>query len=125
MAWRCLLWYLVLSMLIVSVAPRAEASFAGSRAVSVSDDDREREIGQIQRFLETRIVETRLQELGFTATEIQSRLSSLSDQQIHKLALQMEELKTGGAGEGLLIGILIIILVIGVVLPLLGIRVWR
>jgi len=120
-----LFWYLILSMFVVSAAPPLEASFSGSRALPGSTDEREADMGRIQRLIETKVVEARLQELGFSATEIETRLASLDDAEIHQIASQLEDLKTGGAAEGLIIGILVIILVIGVILPLLGIRVWR
>ncbi len=42
-----------------------------------------------------------------------------------ELASRLEDVKTGGTAEGVLLGVLIILIVIGVILPLLGIRIWR
>ncbi len=125
MARQCLAWYLILAMLIISISPRAEAAFSSSQPPASCFSDREYDIGTIQAALEKKLVAGYLHQRGFSSTEIRSRLLDLSDQQIHKLANQLENLNVGGSGEGVLIGVLIIVLVILVILPLLGIRVWR
>jgi hypothetical protein len=125
MARRCLAWYLILAMLIISISPRAEAAFSSSEPPASCFSDREYDIGVIQAALETKLVAGHLRQRGFNSTEIEGRLLDLSDQQIHKAARQLENLNVGGSGEGVLIGVLVIVLVIIVILPLLGIRVWR
>ena len=51
--------------------------------------------------LESRIVSERLVELGYTKDEIQSRLDRPSDQQLHKAALKIDELKVRGLAREL------------------------
>ncbi len=125
MARQCLAWYLILATLIIGIAPRAEAVFSSSQSRACCSSDREYDIGIIQAALEKKLVAGYLQQRGFSSTEIKGRLLDLSDQQLHKLAMQLENLNVGGGGEGVLIGVLVIVLVILVILPLLGIRVWR
>ncbi len=125
MARQCLAWYLILAMLIITISPRAEAAFSSSQSPACCYSDREYDIGVIQAALERKLVVSYLQQRGFSSIEIKNRLLELSDQQISKLANQLENLNVGGSGEGVLIGVLIIVLVILVILPLLGIRVWR
>lgn len=122
---RCLVWYLVLTMLLIAIAPRVDAGLSPSDSVASVPSGRAQDLTKIQAVLERKIVEARLQDFGFTAGEIRNRLSDLTDQQIHHLSTRLEDVKIGGNGEGVLIGVLIIILVIAVILPLLGIRVWR
>lgn len=113
-------WYLVLSVLFVSLAPRINAMFVTSdHSFNKAEDLR-----QIRRILEGKMVSQRLLDLGFSNDEVRHRISLLTDDQLHGIALQLQQLRVNGAGEGVLIGILVVILVILVALPLAGIRVW-
>ncbi len=127
MAKKLLTWYLAFVMALLALAPRVDAFFAPtspSSAAQVSGDERT-DRARIEEFLEGRLVRGRLQAIGFTRAEIDERLAGLTGKQLHELASRLEDVKTGGAAEGILIGLLIIVLFIGVVLPLLGIRIWR
>ncbi|MBW2174680.1 MAG: PA2779 family protein, partial [Deltaproteobacteria bacterium] len=64
--------------------------------------------------LETKMIRTRLEQLGFSQDEIQARLTQLNDQQIHQLALNLDKIKVGGGG----LEILIVILLIGILVVL-------
>jgi hypothetical protein len=50
---------------------------------------------RIQKFLEMKMVRERLKEFGLTPDEIQARLSQFDDQQVHQLALRLDDLKVG------------------------------
>lgn len=113
-------WYLILSVLFVSLAPRVNAMFVTSNHPLNTAED----LLQIRKVLEEKVVYQRLLDLGFSPGEVSNRISALTGEQIHDIALQLQQLKVSGAAEGVLIGILVIILVILVVLPLAGIRVW-
>jgi hypothetical protein len=113
-------WYLILSVLFVSLAPRLDAMFVTTdHSLNTAED-----LLQIRKVLEKKVVSQRLLDLGFSPGEVGDRVSALTDKQIHDIALQLQQVKVGGAAEGVLIGILVIILVILLVLPLAGIRVW-
>jgi hypothetical protein len=56
----------------------------------------------------------RLIQMGLTPEEIQKKLSQLSDQQIHQLALQLDELKVGGDAGWTVLGIIIVLAAIAV-----------
>ena len=58
------------------------------------------------------MVSERLRQLGFTQEEIQARLGQLSDQQIHQLALNLDEVKVGGDGLGVVIAVLVIAILV-------------
>jgi hypothetical protein len=65
-------------------------------------------------------VKERLSQLGFSHDEIQSKLSQLSDQQIHQIALQLDDLKVGQDALGVIIALLVIAILIVVLLKLTG-----
>lgn len=114
-------WYLVVAMFIIGVAPRLEAAFVPSEAIKLASVDRAQDLEKIQAVLEQKIVKQRLQDLGFTDEEIRSRLSELSDQQIHNLAMQIDQLKVGKDDAlGVIIALLIIAILIVVLLQLMG-----
>ncbi len=118
---KSIAWYLVVAMFIIGVAPRLEAAFIPSQAISLATTDRNADLERIQSVLEQKIVKQRLHDLGFTDEEIKARLSQLSDQQIHNLAQQIDDLRVGKADAlGVIIALLIIAILIVVLLQLMG-----
>lgn len=114
-------WYLIVAMFIIGVAPRLEAAFVPSEAIKLASVDRAQDLEKIQSVLEQKIIKQRLQDLGFTEEEIKSRLSELSDQQIHNLAMQIDQLRVGKDDAlGVVIALLIIAILIVVLLQLMG-----
>lgn len=117
-------WYLVFAVFIVGIAPKVEAGFAPSEAIALSKVDRAADMDKIQRVLETKMIKERLEKLGFTKDEINNRLSQLSDQQIHQLALQLDDLKVGKDDPlGIIIALLVIAILVIIILQLTGHRV--
>ncbi|MCG2709865.1 MAG: PA2779 family protein, partial [Thermodesulfovibrionales bacterium] len=88
-------WYLIVAMFLIGIVPKADAGIAPSEIIVMSQVDRTSDLGKIQKVLEMKMVRERLEKLGFAQDEIQSKLSSLSDQQMHNLALQIDEIKVG------------------------------
>ena len=109
-------FYLVVAMFVMGTVPRVYAGFSPSEVVELLDHDRSANLGKIQEILETKMVRERLGQLGFSQDEIQSRLDQLSDQQIHQLALQLDEMEV--AGDSAAIIIILLLLVIGFLLYL-------
>ena len=102
-------WYLIIAMFIIGIAPKADAGIAPSEIIVMSQVDRAADLGKIQNVLEMKMVRERLEKLGFAQDEIQTKLGSLSDQQMHNLALQIDEIKAGGdSGLGIVIALLVI-----------------
>ena len=91
-------WYLVVAMFVIAITPRVYAGFSPSELVGLSPIDRASDIEKIQKAIETKMVGERLRQIGLTPGEIQKTLNQLSDQQIHQLSLQLDELKVGGDG---------------------------
>jgi hypothetical protein len=102
----------------------AVAGMIGSVASSDADSDRgvrETEIGKIQRALETEIVKEKLKAYGLTPDEINTKISDLTDEQIHMLAQASDNILAGADdGLGILIAILLIVLIVILVLKLSG-----
>jgi DNA-binding transcriptional MerR regulator len=110
-------------MVIIGIAPRVEAGFVPSEIIALKEVDRKADMEKVQRFLEMKIVRDRLEKLGFTHEEIDSRLSQMSDQQLHQVAQQIDELKVGADGIGAVIGLLVIVILVILILQLTGHRV--
>jgi hypothetical protein len=118
---KFLTWYLVTTMFIIGIAPRVEASFAPSQSMAFDKPDRNTDMQKIQAILETKVVKQRLQDFGFSEEEIKNRLSQLSDQQLHKLALNLDELKVGKDDAlGVIIALLVIAILVVLLLKLTG-----
>lgn len=111
---RYVAWCLVVAMFMLGIPPRVYAGFSPSEVVVLTGFDRSADLGKIQKVLETKVIRQRLTTLGFSQVEIQSRLDQLSDQQIHQLALKLDELKV--AGDSGTIIIILLAVALGVVL---------
>ncbi len=120
---KCISWYLAVAMFVFGITPRVYAGFSPSEVINFSLIDRASDLQKIQKILEMKMISERLQELGLTPDEIQDRLNSLSNDQIHKFALQLDELKVGGDGLGIVIGLLVIAILVVILIYLLGHRV--
>jgi hypothetical protein len=108
-------WYLVVAMFVIGITPRVYAEFSPSEVVGVLQMDREADLGKIQNAIETKMVGERLKQIGFTSDEVLKKLSQLSDQEIHQLALQLDELKVGSDGGWVVLVIVIVLVAIAVV----------
>jgi ribose 1,5-bisphosphokinase PhnN len=89
------------------LAPAQSAPAAGGQAY-----DRAADMKAVQTALESKIVRERLKALGMNDKEIDSRLSKLSDQQVHKLARDVKTLSPGGGVIGLLEMVVLVLLII-------------
>lgn len=120
---RYVSWYLIILMFIIGITPKVEAGLAPSELIAMSQVDRAADLEKIQKILEVKIVIERLESFGFTQDEIQKRLCNLSDQQIHRLAIHLDDLKVGGDGFGVIIALLVIAILVVLLLHLTGRRV--
>lgn len=117
-------WYLVMAMFVIGITPRVYAGFSPSEVMGLSPAERSSDLMKVEKFLEMKMVRERLKEYGLTQEEIQSRLDLLSDQQIHQLALKVDDLRVAAdEGLGLLIGLLIVVVLVIIIIMLLGHRV--
>lgn len=80
----------------------------------------QKDLGTIQKALETKMVQEKLKAYGFTAQEIAAKLPSMTPGQIHILAQASDDILAGGDGLGAVIAILVIILLVIVILKLMN-----
>ena len=118
---RWITWYLAVAMLVIGITPRVYAGFSPSEVMGLSPAERNAGIQKIQNFLEMKMVRERLKEFGLAQEEIQARLDQLSDQQIHQIALKLDDLQVGGdSGLGVVIALLVIAILVIIIIQLLG-----
>ena len=111
-------------MFLIGIAPRVEAGVVPSELIAMSQTDRTADMEKVRKVIEMKMVGERLGKLGLTQNEVQTRLNSLSDQQLHKLALQLDDLKVGrDSGLGIVIALLLIAILVVLLLQLTGHRV--
>jgi len=121
---KYLVWYLACAMFVIGVAPRLEAAFTPSEGLVPAFSTRGTDVETIRTALEQKLVRQRLQDLGFSADEVSTRLAELTDAQLHYFATRLDDLKVGGdGGLGIVIAILVIIILIILILQLTGHRV--
>jgi hypothetical protein len=120
---RGITWYLVVAMFIIGITPKVEAGFSPSQVILDAQSDRNHDIAKIQTIIETKMIRDRLEKLGFSSDEVKSRLDRLSNQQVHQLALQLDDIKVGGDGFGVIIALLIIAILVVVLIQITGHRV--
>lgn len=115
---RTLVYYLIVMMFIIGIAPRVDAAFLPSETIAVTAAEREADIQKIQAVLEMKLVRQRLMDLGFSPEEIASRVSEMTDAQIHNFAQKLDDLRVGKDGLGIVIAVLVIILLIILIINL-------
>lgn len=81
--------------------------------------NRMQETDRIQRFLEAKVVQQRLADFGLTPDEISSRISELSDEQLHQVVTQIDNLIPGDGELGIVIALLIIAILVVILIYLL------
>ena len=87
-----------------------------SRIASVRDAD----LILVRQALEHRIVAQKLRDYGVPPQQVELRLASLSDEDLHTLATACKGLPSGSDDIGAVIGLLVIVLLVIVILKLLN-----
>lgn len=114
------LWYMITVMFLLGITPKVEAGFSPSEVIGQSQMNRSTEVEKIQKFLETKMIRERLQAFGLSQEEIQTRVNHLTDDQIHQVALKVDELKVGGDGGEVVIIILLILVLVALIIYVTG-----
>ena len=101
----------VLGMLALSLhLPAANAALVGTEAVvsaAQAQQDRERVLSTLNRD----DVKAQLVARGVDPAQVQTRLESLTDEEVQTLAANMDQLPAGGDGLGLLVFLFIVLLI--------------
>jgi hypothetical protein len=116
---RQIAWYLIGAMFLIGIVPKVEAGFSPSQ-MTAPGFDRTADLEKVRQVIETKMVRDRLEKLGFTSDEISSRLGQLSDGQMHELARNLDDIKVGGNGLGIVITLLVIAILVVLLIYLTG-----
>jgi hypothetical protein len=93
---RVFVCYLTVAFSILSFASSAPAMFIPSPYEGNGTGDQEADLEKIQKFLESKLVQHKLYQLGLSREQIEERLHQLDDQQIHQITSQIDALEAGG-----------------------------
>ena len=123
---RGLVGYLVASMFLIGITPKVEAgyipsNFVKTNLVKTQEINKAQDIQKIQTILERKEIQNRLRQLGLSYQKINQTLSSLSAQDVHKIALKLGSLKIGkDGGLGVIVVLLVIIILVIYIIELTG-----
>jgi hypothetical protein len=80
--------------------------------------ERNTDLETVRQALEHELVAQRLADYGFSKEEVQIKLQTLSDAQLHQLASVADDLAAGADGLGIVVTVLVIILLVIIILKL-------
>lgn len=111
---------LVIAMLAISIVPRVEAGISPSEIIGPPQTDILADQGKIQKIIEMKVIRNKLEKFGFTQQEVRARLDQLNEQQIHRLALNIDDLRVGSGGVGVAIAIILACILVVLLLQISG-----
>jgi len=121
LALKPLALYLAIACFVIAGIPKDSLAYlVESQPASYS---RGADMDKIQRVLESKMVSQRLQELGLSTDEINSKLAGLGDAEIHQFASRLDSLMPGGDMLINIMALLVIAILVLVILHLLGYKV--
>ena len=88
--------YLIIAVFTLTLASTSGAGLVTSENLLAPSTAKATSLGEIQTALETKLVSSRLAQLGFTTDEINSRLGRLSQEQLHALSQDIDQIRSGG-----------------------------
>jgi len=108
---------LIASLLVICIAvplPSQAAMLATDTALGAVQRD------QVNLLLERADVQARLADFGVKAADVKARVAALTDDEIAKLAAQIDGLPAGADAGGSLIGALVLIFIVLLITDILG-----
>ena len=121
LALKPLALYLAIACFVIAGIPKDSLAYlVESQPASYS---RGADMDKIQRVLESKMVSQRLQELGLSTDEINSKLAGLGNAEIHQFASRLDSLMPGGDMLINIMALLVIAILVLVILHLLGYKV--
>ncbi len=112
----------VLCLGVLDIAPAAAGLTASrtSGGITTISSSRDADMIVAQRALENKVVAQKLRDYGVATDDVQVKLASMSDQDLHTLATASRGLPSGGDGTGAIIGVLVVVILVIVVLRLMN-----
>lgn len=115
-----LIWIVVFAFTVFAAAP--PSAQAGLIVSQMSDgqvvSEQSADLDKVRQTLEHQLVAQRLADYGFSKEEVQLKLQTLSDAQLHQLASVSDTLAEGADGLGVVVTVLVIVLLVIVILKL-------
>lgn len=100
-----------------AAAGLAPSTASGTTTIA---SERSADLLVVQRALEHRVVAQKLRDYGVSPADVEIRLASMTDQDVHTLASAAKGLPSGGDGVGTLISLLVVVLLVILILKLLN-----
>ena len=113
---RMLSLYLAAAVLVLSFPAAGWAMLVPAG----QEDLRSADLATVQAALESTVVRQRLMDYGLSAEEAVARINSLSDEQLHQFAANLDAAQAGGSLAGDILFVLLVILLVIVILELTG-----
>lgn len=120
-------WFFLLALglagwmgLLGSLRGEAVAGVIASHGVEATSG-RTADLGKVQAFLEKKVVVQKLLDYGVDRDEAMARVRSMSDRDLHRLAVLTDRAAEGAdSGLGILIGLAVLIILVIVILMLMN-----
>ncbi len=119
---RWVIWYMVTVMFLLGIIPRVEAAFSPSEVIGQQAVNRIADLEKIQKVIQVKMIRERLNALGLSQEEIQARLNQMSNDQVHQLAVNLDEMKVAGDDAVTVLIVLVIVAIAILVVYLMGYR---
>lgn len=115
-----IVWVVIAAFAIFSSAPPPLQAALISSQLSDGQivSERSTDLDTVRQALEHQLVAQRLADYGFSKEEVQLKLQSLSDAQLHQLASVADDLAAGADGLGIVVTVLVIVLLVILILKL-------
>ncbi|GMR04683.1 MAG: hypothetical protein BMS9Abin23_0585 [Thermodesulfobacteriota bacterium] len=109
---------LVVSIFLISAVPAESMAYVVGAGPEAQVSSRALDMVKARRVLESKLVKAKLEKLGFSEKEVNTRLSNLSDYELHKFAGAVDALYPGGGAFGVIAALLVITILVFVLLKL-------
>jgi hypothetical protein len=119
---RPLVIYLVLALVAISSAAGPAQAMqipAAPDAAVASSPERSADLAKVQKVLESKELRQKLLDHGLTPEETEARIASLSDEQLHRLASNLDAVQAGGDALSTLLFLALIALLVVLIIYLM------
>jgi hypothetical protein len=99
---------MILAGTMLALSSGRAAAMLAPATIQADASVRSHDMKTVQSFLEQKAVGQHLASLNLSPSEIESRLASLSDQEIHQVATRINQQQPGRDGSGVVITVLVI-----------------